>query len=90
MTKADIARIVYECHGGLSNREAARWSRTIFDSIKARLSHREEGPDHWLRDLRRAGEARAPRAQSADGRGDGHPAAVVGRVQAIEALCCRP
>ncbi len=42
MTKADIARIVYECHGGLSNREAARLVETIFDSIKARLSHREK------------------------------------------------
>ena len=42
MTKADIARIVYECHGGLSNREAARLVETIFDSIKARLSQREK------------------------------------------------
>jgi integration host factor subunit alpha len=42
MTKADIARIVYECHGGLSNREAARLVETIFDSIKIRLSHREK------------------------------------------------
>jgi integration host factor subunit alpha len=42
MTKADIARIVYECHGGLSNREAARLVETIFDSIKARLAHREK------------------------------------------------
>jgi integration host factor subunit alpha len=42
MTKADIARIVYECHGGLSNREAARLVENIFDSIKTRLSHREK------------------------------------------------
>jgi integration host factor subunit alpha len=41
MTKADIARIVYERHGGLSNREAARLVEVIFDSIKARLSRRE-------------------------------------------------
>jgi integration host factor subunit alpha len=37
MTKADIARIVYERHGGLSNREAARLVESIFDCIKRRL-----------------------------------------------------
>ena len=42
MTKADIARIVYECHGGLSNREAAHLVEIIFDSIKGRLSRREK------------------------------------------------
>jgi len=42
MTKADIARIVYERHGGLSNREAAHMVEMIFDSIKSRLSRREK------------------------------------------------
>ena len=37
MTKADIARIVYERHGGISNREAARLVEIIFDSIKHHL-----------------------------------------------------
>ena len=37
MTKADIARIVYERHGGISNREAARLVEIIFDSIKSKL-----------------------------------------------------
>ena len=37
MTKADLARIVYERHGGLSNREAARLVEVIFESIKRRL-----------------------------------------------------
>ena len=37
MTKADIARIVYERHGGISNREAARLVEIIFESIKRRL-----------------------------------------------------
>lgn len=37
MTKADIARIVYERHGGISNREAARLVEIIFDTIKDRL-----------------------------------------------------
>jgi integration host factor subunit alpha len=37
MTKADIARIVYERHGGISNREAARLVEVIFESIKERL-----------------------------------------------------
>ena len=37
MTKADIARIIYERHGGLSNREAARLVEIIFESIKTRL-----------------------------------------------------
>ena len=42
MTKADIARIVYERHGGLSNREAARLVEIIFDSIKNRLGDGEK------------------------------------------------
>ena len=37
MTKADIARIVYERHGGLSNREAARLVDLVFDVVKSRL-----------------------------------------------------
>ena len=42
MTKADIARIVYERHGGISNREAARLVEVIFDSIKSRLGSGEK------------------------------------------------
>lgn len=42
MTKADIARIVYERHGGISNREAARLVEAIFESIKGRLSSGEK------------------------------------------------
>jgi integration host factor alpha subunit len=42
MTKADIARIVYERHGGISNREAARLVEIIFDSIKTRLGGGEK------------------------------------------------
>ena len=42
MTKADIARIVYERHGGISNREAARLVEIIFDSIKGKLGHGEK------------------------------------------------
>ena len=42
MTKADIARIVYDRHGGLSNREAARLVEIIFDSIKNRLGDGEK------------------------------------------------
>jgi integration host factor subunit alpha len=42
MTKADIARIVYDRHGGISNREAARLVEVIFDSIKGRLGHGEK------------------------------------------------
>ena len=42
MTKADIARIVYERHGGISNREAARLVEIIFDSIKNRLGGGEK------------------------------------------------
>jgi integration host factor subunit alpha len=38
MTKADIAKIVYERHGGLSNREAARLVEVIFEIIKKRLT----------------------------------------------------
>ncbi len=37
MTKADIAKIVYERHGGISNREAARLVETIFETIKRQL-----------------------------------------------------
>jgi integration host factor subunit alpha len=42
MTKADIARIVYERHGGISNREAARLVEVIFESIKNRLGDGEK------------------------------------------------
>lgn len=42
MTKADIARIVYERHGGISNREAARLVEQIFETVKARLSAGEK------------------------------------------------
>ena len=42
MTKADIARIVYERHGGISNREAARLVEIIFDTIKDRLGDGEK------------------------------------------------
>ena len=42
MTKADIARIVYERHGGISNRESARLVEIIFETIKDRLGHAEK------------------------------------------------
>jgi integration host factor subunit alpha len=42
MTKADIARIVYERHGGISNREAARLVEVIFETIKGRLGGGEK------------------------------------------------
>ena len=42
MTKHDIARVVYERHGGISNREAARLVEIIFDSIKSRLGGGEK------------------------------------------------
>ncbi|MCL4821708.1 MAG: integration host factor subunit alpha [Vicinamibacteria bacterium] len=42
MTKADIARIVYERHGGISNREAARLVEQIFETLKSRLSDGEK------------------------------------------------
>ena len=42
MTKADIARVVYERHGGISNREAARLVEVIFDTIKNRLGGGEK------------------------------------------------
>ena len=42
MTKADIARVVYERHGGISNQEAARLVEVILDSIKHRLGTGEK------------------------------------------------
>jgi integration host factor subunit alpha len=42
VTKADIARIVYERHGGISNREAARLVEIILESIKHRLGQGEK------------------------------------------------
>jgi integration host factor subunit alpha len=42
MTKADIARVVYERHGGISNQEAARLVEAIFESIKKRLGNGEK------------------------------------------------
>ena len=49
MTKADIARIVYERHGGISNREAARLVEIIFDSIKGKRKGRKAGFPHRKR-----------------------------------------
>lgn len=37
MTKADLARVVYESHGGLTNREALRIVDLLFELIKKRL-----------------------------------------------------
>jgi len=42
MTKADIARVVYERHGGISNQEAARLVEAIFETIKKRLGGGEK------------------------------------------------
>jgi len=42
VTKADIARIVYQRHGGISNREAARLVEVIFETIKVRLGDGEK------------------------------------------------
>jgi integration host factor subunit alpha len=42
MTKADIARIVYQRHGGISNREAARLVEIIFEQIKSTLGDGEK------------------------------------------------
>ena len=41
MTKADLARVVYERHGGLSNREASRLVDLILDFIKKGLTEGE-------------------------------------------------
>lgn len=37
MTKADLIRVVYERHGGMTNRDAARYVDLLFDLIKRRL-----------------------------------------------------
>ena len=37
MTKADLARAVYERHGGLTNREALRIVDLIFDTMRDQL-----------------------------------------------------
>jgi len=37
MTKADLARTIYQRHGGLTNQEALRIVDSLFDSIKSRL-----------------------------------------------------
>jgi nucleoid DNA-binding protein len=37
MTKADLARMVYQRHGGLTNREALRLVDLLFDVIKDQL-----------------------------------------------------
>jgi integration host factor subunit alpha len=42
MTKADIAKVVYERHGGISSREAARLVEVIFESIRGRLGNGEK------------------------------------------------
>ncbi|HEX4951032.1 MAG TPA: HU family DNA-binding protein [Blastocatellia bacterium] len=42
MTKADLARAIYERHGGISNQEAQRIVDIIFETIKTRLLEGEE------------------------------------------------
>lgn len=37
MTKADLARAIYDRHGGISNQEAQRIVDLIFETIKNRL-----------------------------------------------------
>lgn len=37
MTKADLARAIYDRHGGISNQEAQRIVDLIFETIKHRL-----------------------------------------------------
>lgn len=37
MTKADLARAIYDRHGGISNQEAQRIIDIIFETIKDRL-----------------------------------------------------
>ena len=37
MTKADLARAIYDRHGGLTNQEALRVIDILLDSVKARL-----------------------------------------------------
>ncbi len=41
MTKADLARVVYDRHGGLSNKEASRVVDLILQFIKQRLREGE-------------------------------------------------
>jgi integration host factor subunit alpha len=42
MTKAELAKIVYDRHGGLSNREASRVVELIFTLIKRHLGAGEK------------------------------------------------
>lgn len=42
MTKADLAKVVYERHGGISNKEASQLVDSILDFIKARLVRGEK------------------------------------------------
>ena len=42
MTKADLARAIYERHGGISNQEAQRIVDLIFETIKQRLLSGDE------------------------------------------------
>lgn len=42
MTKADLARAIYERHGGISNQEAQRIVDLIFETIKNRLLSGDE------------------------------------------------
>lgn len=41
MTKADLARVIYESHGGLTNREALRIVDLLFELVKKRLMQGE-------------------------------------------------
>ena len=66
MTKADIIDCVCEHVGGFSKKESADIVETVFDVMKTTLATRREDQDLRLRQLRRAREEAAARAQPAD------------------------
>ena len=90
MTKADIARIVYERHGGISNREAARLVEIIFETIKGHLGDGEKVQITGFGTFLVRQKTGAARTQSPDWRGDADQAPQLGRLPPLQALRRRP
>ena len=83
MTKADLARVVYERHGGLSNKEASRLVDLILAFIKQGLREGERvqisGFGTFL-----VREKKERKGRNRNGRGNDDTPAKIGRLPSLQ------
>jgi len=75
MTKADLARVVYERHGGISNKEASRLVEVILGSIKQGLQNGERVQITGFGTFTVRGKKGRKGPEPSNRRGDEHPPA---------------